>query len=821
MASAQPDLTPQAQEAARLAGLGFRVFPCHSISPRSNRCTCGKARCDRPGKHPRTENGLNDATSDLAQVASWWRTWPDANPALATGLYGAGESAMLLLVLDIDSHKGGDESLAMLEAKIGRLPESAEALTGGGGRHIYFKANASLDVRNSVSLLGEGLDIRGVGGYVMLPTSRHQSGSGYSWEIDHALGQHPVAEVPATLLEALKERKRSAGKRAAAGEAGVTIIEGGRNAHLTSLAGTMRRRGTSEKVILASLLAENADRCVPPLDEAEVATIARSIARYAPADTGQAHPAPAPAPTAAPGCSASDWESRLRKRWVKQRGELVEVVSSDLFNVGLVLRYAPEWEGVFRLNEARGEIELHRAPPYEKRAWAPRALTDADEVKVRMFLIETRGLQVSRDMIHDVLVAVAEECKCNPLADWLNGLVWDGKPRLDTWLVRLVGATDTPYVRAAGATWLRGAIARALEPGCKFDLTLVLEGKTGRGKSSLFSILGGEYFCDNAIDLHSKDTAMQIRRSWINEIPEMAAGRRSDDESKKAFLTRTSDQIRLPYGRNVTVEKRRCVFGGSTNSDDYFTDPTGNRRYLPVRVRIIDLEGVAAEREQLLAEAVVTWRAGAGLALPPGIWGAAAEEQEQRTQTDSWEEAIRLYLDGRAATGVGMAEVLNDAVRVPIERQGRHEQMRAAQILQRCGWAKRQVRLPNNVRVGRYFPRDPDPDLPVSPTEPVAPTYSDGSMTQGESQKDGLVTNVSNVSNAADIRPEVAPSAPSGSLSAFSSIPTTDVTDVGDKRENIGVPASPTPVTDPPPVDDGYDEALAAWLAAGAPEDDL
>lgn len=278
-------LSPQGKEAVRLAGLGYKVVPCYGIHPKSRRCACGDAKCKSPGKHPCNEHGVTDATSDLAQVERWWRQWPSANPALATGKYADGKH---LLVIDNDPRHGGEEALAALEAELGRLPESVEVISGGAGRHTYLWSEE--EIKNSASLLGPGIDVRGTGGYVMLPPSEHQSGQSYAWEIDHALGQHPVAPIPAAWLARLRKAKRT--PRPATAGAPDRVIEGGRNMHLASLAGAMRRKGASETVLLAALLAENTDRCAPPLDEAEVSVIAKSVARYEPADAWKASTAP-------------------------------------------------------------------------------------------------------------------------------------------------------------------------------------------------------------------------------------------------------------------------------------------------------------------------------------------------------------------------------------------------------------------------------------------------------------------------------------------------------------------------------------------------
>jgi hypothetical protein len=215
------------------------------------------------GKVPRNRGGLTNASADVAQVAEWWRRWQDANVGVVTG------AASGYVVLDVDV-PAGLRSLAELERRHGKL-STAQVLTGSGGRHYWFCAPAE-ELRNSAGALGEGLDVRGAGGYVVAPPSVHENGNPYRWtrELEHA------ADCPAWLLADAQKRRNG---KAPALEA--VIPEGARDATLASLAGTMRRRGMGEAAILAALRVEN-ERCRPPLGESDLERIAASVARYEP-----------------------------------------------------------------------------------------------------------------------------------------------------------------------------------------------------------------------------------------------------------------------------------------------------------------------------------------------------------------------------------------------------------------------------------------------------------------------------------------------------------------------------------------------------------
>ncbi|MEO7572114.1 MAG: bifunctional DNA primase/polymerase [Acidimicrobiales bacterium] len=153
---------------------GWPVFPVHSPRPGATPCSCGHLDCGSPAKHPRVRGGLNAATTDPGQVEMWWHRWPDANVAIRTG----DESG--LVVLDVDPRHGGDATLDRIVHEQGALPPGRTVATGGGGTHLYFKHPGNKVTNDAGRRLGEGLDIRGDGGYVLAPPSRHASGGGYS-----------------------------------------------------------------------------------------------------------------------------------------------------------------------------------------------------------------------------------------------------------------------------------------------------------------------------------------------------------------------------------------------------------------------------------------------------------------------------------------------------------------------------------------------------------------------------------------------------------------------------------------------------------------
>jgi Bifunctional DNA primase/polymerase, N-terminal/AAA domain/Primase C terminal 1 (PriCT-1) len=225
------------------------------------------------GKHPHLEAWPEVASTDARRIVAWWNQWPAANVAILTGEKSG------VWVLDVDPRKGGDDALAALARQHGPLPETVEALTGSGGRHLYFRhPGPAHRIPNSAGRLGEGLDVRGDGGYVIAPPSQHPDGGRYRWEATHGPDLVPLAVAPAGWLRLVLD-----GPRRAAPAVAEIIPTGQRNATLASLAGTMRKRGLSAAELTAALLVVN-QRCAPPLPEAEVMAIAESVAKYPPED---------------------------------------------------------------------------------------------------------------------------------------------------------------------------------------------------------------------------------------------------------------------------------------------------------------------------------------------------------------------------------------------------------------------------------------------------------------------------------------------------------------------------------------------------------
>lgn len=259
-------------EAALLyAKQGWKVFPLHT--PTKGGCSCGNPDCTSVGKHPRTKNGYKDASRDEGVIGDWWRKHPNSNIGIATGEDSG------IVVFDIDPQKGGDDSLHKLIKENGELPNTVEVVTGGGGRHLYFKhPKDGKQIRNKAGLGKEypGLDIRGDGGYVVAPTSKHKSGNRYRFKELHDPNSSPVAPILPWLLELIDLKDENGMVFQLSDE----IPQGQRNNTLAHIAGILHYEGIDRAGILEVLRTVNQTQCTPPLIEHEVERIARSISSY-------------------------------------------------------------------------------------------------------------------------------------------------------------------------------------------------------------------------------------------------------------------------------------------------------------------------------------------------------------------------------------------------------------------------------------------------------------------------------------------------------------------------------------------------------------
>ena len=402
---------------------------------------------------------------------------------------------------------------------------------------------------------------------------------------------------------------------------------------------------------------------------------------------------------------AGDWRDELILS-KGRRGEQGEP-KPILANAMTALCAAPEWRGVLAFNEFSLRTVALKPAPWDGAATAFQWTDHEDRLAADW--LQHAGILVSADVAGQAVQTVARERPFHPVREYLDFLKWDGRKRIDTWLSAYLGAEANDYTVAVGARWLISAVARIYKPGEKVDCCLILEGPQGLKKSMALGTMAHPWFTDEIADLGSKDSAMQTRGVWIIEIAELDSMTRSEVGRIKAFMSRSTDRFRPPYGKRLIESPRQCVFAGSVNHSTYLRDETGGRRFWPVSCARILIDDLARDRDQLWAETVVRFRTGSNWWLDSAELNRAAErEQADRYEGDPWDELIANWLKRHSARddsaghpvsafttpqdSVTISDVLSNCVGKPHDQWSQSDKCRVARSLRALGWERYKAR---------------------------------------------------------------------------------------------------------------------------------
>jgi predicted P-loop ATPase len=376
-----------------------------------------------------------------------------------------------------------------------------------------------------------------------------------------------------------------------------------------------------------------------------------------------------------------DWREALAK---SAKGLILPTFGNAL----IALRHAPEWRGVLGFNEFALQSEIRCPPPWGGKPEPWRDYHDS----MTMEWLEHQGIPVGPNLAGRGALTVAEEHRYHPVRDYLDDLKWDRVERIDDWLTLYLGVDPTDYTRAVGARWLISGVARIRQPGCRADCALILEGLQGTFKSTTFQILGGAFYSDDIAELGTKDASLGTAGVWIVELAELDAMGRAEVSKVKAFLSRSTDRFRPPYGRHMIWAPRQCVFGGTVNGNKYLKDETGGRRFWPVACGDVKLNELRRDRDQLWAEADARYGNGDHWWLDTkDLVNAATDEQEQRYSFDPWEPLIEKWLENKvalqhAAESFTTANALEFAIFKDKGQWTRTDEVRVGFVFSRLGW---------------------------------------------------------------------------------------------------------------------------------------
>ena len=324
------------------------------------------------------------------------------------------------------------------------------------------------------------------------------------------------------------------------------------------------------------------------------------------------------------------------------------------------------------------------------------ALNDTDMKYLLLYLEETYGL-TNEKKIDNAIGIVANENKYHPIRDYLNTLVWDGTERIRFCLRHFLGADADDYTYEALKLFLLGAISRAFQPGCKFEIMLCLVGGQGAGKSTFFRLLAvrDEWFSDDLRKLDDDNVYRKLQGHWIIEMSEMMATANAKSiEEIKSFLSRQKEVYKIPYETHPADRPRQCVFGGTSNALDFLPlDRSGNRRFIPVMVypeqaEVHILEDEAASRayiEQMWAEAMEIYRSGRfKLAFSPAMQRYLKEHQRDFMPEDTKAGMIQAYLDKYTGSMVCSKQLYKEALNHAFDEPKQWEIREINEIMNQC-----------------------------------------------------------------------------------------------------------------------------------------
>jgi predicted P-loop ATPase len=644
------------------------------------------------GKYPVIAGWQDKASKDPKQIAKWAEKFgEDVKFGVPTGVRSG------LFVVDIDDKNGKEGSRNLAESWKDVVwtqdidTPQAEALTfmqktPSGGRHYFFKYHEDRPLRNGTDIFGTntGVDIRGEGGYVLIAPSE-----GYEFT-GTALSK--VIEAPDEVYDFLAARnaKNKSGEVKLLEQDDIKGVLDGLDPEDDEFA---TRDGWQQIMRAVNSASGGADwgkqlfidwslRHPGPWDKDVSMEIERDWPSYDPcgsttAGTLMFWARKKDVTLAGKIEKTMDVDSSIKTEAHLQKSEGgLQRPKTNVFNVMEILSHdilskqENLLKNLFVFNDLSKEVCFFRKPPWRSNVKIGQAISDTDVTDFRSYLASIYKIDFTKDTMIDGISAFSMRNRNHPVKNYLDGLVWDEKERLSTWLCDACGTPKDTYHMAISRKLLLTAVARIYRPGVHMDNMVVLEGEQGCRKSSLVRVLGHHdregagWYSAPAIDLKnlgsSTSAITDCMGSWIIEMEEMASVNKADESSVKKFLSTREDRCTLKYDKFAKSFKRQYIFVGTINpygAGKYIRDKTGARRYWPIAVKKtetnpIDVEAVDAILDQLYAEAVVAFKSGEKLYLEGAEQRAAMVEQEARVMGSAEMEEIREFFNGGPGTSL-------------------------------------------------------------------------------------------------------------------------------------------------------------------------
>lgn len=605
----------------------------------------------------------------MEDLEHWFLNQPHNNIAIVTGKISG------ITVIDLDKHKGVD---------LTKFPEDTYTVkTGNGGLHLYYAYNPEAPTVADVFKDGKGVDIRNDGGYVVAPpsviTPKYEGEDGV-YMVKKFM---PVSKFPTELFK-FKKKKPSMDQR-------LNLTTGSRNTAITSIIGELLSKYPEskwEKEVWPLVIAAN-NTYNPPLEESELKATFESVAKLERANKHVTKSIPSPVQFS----TNQTIDIMLRKN---RNG----TPHKDMVNAILAFEQHPSYAKTVRFNTFKSEIEINGKP-----------LTEEDVYKAQYLLQNDIELSsISKTIVYEALQHHAFNNKYDEAIDWLKSLTWDGAKRLDKWLTLSCGVEDNLYHSAIGAQWMLGMVKRLVYAGSVFDHVLTVVGRQGIGKTSLFRIIGGDWYKSHTESVDGKDFYLKLRGACLIDLDEGATMNKSDSIKIKSIITETVDEYRAPYDRVTQKYPRRFVFSMSTNDLEPFRDQTGNRRYWIVKIEDkVNFAWLQDNRDQIFAEAYHALMN--HVELPQVPIEEAERLQQEATVKDEWYNAIMAWVSrqkeyrmGSAEFSLNLQEVYEGALGgEDLHRLDRQAELRIGSILRNdLKMHKRRVRHDDSLQ-NRFF----------------------------------------------------------------------------------------------------------------------